>query len=78
MGWCSATRIFDPVVGALLDEKPVDKRDVIKMLIEVLEDGDWDCQQDSAYYDHPLVRSIFKELHPDWFEDEEPSNGNAP
>ena len=71
MGWCSATRILDTIVGALLDDKPVDKRAVIEHLISVLEDNDWDCQQDSAYWDHPLVRSIFKERRPDWFEDEE-------
>lgn len=66
MGWCSATRIFDPIVGALLDDKPVDKKALIKMLAEELENGDWDCQMDSNYWDHPLVREVFKELHPDW------------
>jgi hypothetical protein len=131
MGWCSATKIFDDVVGELLkkeksdslkelawlyqkysevisslpvsvedfiDERPTwskarlgtlmerankavenilsDKPDdsikeTIKRLIESLEDGDWDCQQDSAYYDHPIVRKAFMELHPDWFEEED-------
>lgn len=130
MGWCSATEIFDDVVGELLKQKKQDglkelawvfqqygealsslpasvedfiedrpswskaslstlmkkankaaddilygKHDdgiekVVKSLIESLEDGDWDCQQDSSYYDHPLVNGIFRELHPDWFEDE--------
>lgn len=67
MGWCSATIIFDKVVGALLDDK--DKKEAIKALIEALEDNDWDCQSDSDYFDHPLIKEIFKELHPSWFEE---------
>lgn len=66
MGWCSATLIFDNVCDALLAEKPADKKDTIRALIAALEDGDWDCQQDSAYWDNPLVREVMKELHPDW------------
>ena len=71
MGWCSATVIFDKVVGALLDESgEVDKKAVIKELIDTLEDGDWDCQQDSKHWDHPIVNAIFRERHPQWFEEE--------
>lgn len=71
MGWCSATRIFDPIVGALLNDKPVDKRALIKMMASELEDMDWDCQSESEYWEHPMVRSIFREMHPDWFEDDD-------
>lgn len=67
MGWCSATIIFDEVVGALLDGK--DKKEAIKALIQELEDNDWDCQSDSDYFEHPLIDEIFKELHPDWFDE---------
>ena len=66
MGWCSGTNIFDPIVGALLADKPIDKKAVIKIVAEALEDGDWDCQQDSDYWNHPLVREVFMELHPGW------------
>lgn len=71
MGWCSATIIFDSVVGALLDHQKINKKDVITMLIRKLEDGDWDCQQDSDYWDHPMVQEIFREMHPHWFEEDE-------
>lgn len=71
MGWCSATEIFDAVASALLDGGDVDKKNVLEIVISALEDGDWDCQQDSAFYDHPIVQEIFRELHPRWFEDEE-------
>lgn len=70
MGWCSATIIFDKVAGALLDDQPPDKKSVLKVVIDALEDGDWDCQQDSAYWSHPLIQEIFREMHPRWFEDE--------
>ena len=68
MGWCSATEIFDNVVESLLDPAK-DKEQVIKDLVNALENGDWDCQQDSEYYDNPIVQKVFKELHPSWFEE---------
>lgn len=71
MGWASAVEIFDVVAGALLDKKEVDKKSVLKTLIETLEDGDWDTQEDSEYYNHPVVREVMEELHPEWFNKEE-------
>ena len=59
MGWCSATYLFDNIVGALLGKDKIDTKEVIKNLINTLEEGDWDCQQDSDYYDHPVVKEIF-------------------
>jgi len=67
MGWCSATKIFDSIVYALLEEG--DKETVIKELITVLEDNDWDCQYDSFYWDNPLIQKCFKSTSPDLFED---------
>ena len=70
MGWCSATEIFDNVAGALLDsDKPKDTKEVLTQLVGALEEGDWDCQSDSDYWDHPIVREIMKELHPHWFKE---------
>ena len=71
MGWCSATEIFDSVVGALLGEGEIDKETTIKELINALEDGDWDCQQDSQYYKHPLVQKCFKQTSPELFDEDE-------
>lgn len=71
MGWCSATVLFDAVLDGLLGKKSKKNiEDTIRLLIEEFENMDWDCQQESAYYDHPIVQSVFKELHPDWFEDD--------
>ena len=69
MGWCSGTEIFDVVAGAVLEDLP--KEEIIERLIEVMEDHDWDCQCDSDHWNHPIVRKIFMERNPDWFEDEE-------
>lgn len=33
MGWCSATTIFDQIVEAVLSEKPLDKKAVIKAVM---------------------------------------------
>ena len=68
MGWCSATRIFDAVAEALLTDGDIDKKRILETVIDALEDGDWDCQQDSSYWDNPLVQEIMKERHPGWFE----------
>jgi hypothetical protein len=70
MGNCSATEIFDRVIDALIGKRGC-LRTGIKELILALEDDDWDCQQDSEWYDNPLVNSIFKEIHPEWFEEDE-------
>lgn len=71
MGWCSATEIFDSIVGHLIGDSTVPVEKVIENLVTSFEDADWDCQQDSDYYDHPVVRRVFVKLHPDWFEKDE-------
>jgi hypothetical protein len=66
MGWCSGTVAFDSVLDALLAEKKPSLEETIRSLVVTLEDMDWDCQQDSEYWSHPVVRSVMKKLHPDW------------
>jgi hypothetical protein len=70
MEWCSATVIFDRIAEVVLSDRPIDKRAVLKTAIEALEDGDWDCQQDSVYWNNPIVQEIMREKHPRWFEDD--------
>ena len=67
MGWCSGTQIFDSVVGALLKKTKRTEEEVISDLVDALEDMDWDCQQDSAFWDDPIVRRVFMAKHPEWF-----------
>ena len=75
MGFCSGTDIFDPVIKVIIestnaDISPTSKVVVVKSLINALEDHDWDCQDDSTYYNHPIVKQAMRELHPDWFRNE--------
>jgi hypothetical protein len=71
MGWCSGTYIFDSVASIILDEgKEFSKKEILKELINALEERDWDCERESAYFDHPLVQEIFKELKPYLFEED--------
>jgi len=71
MGWCSGTEIFDNVAESILSDKPIDKKQLLIDLIDTLESKDWDCQCESVYWDDPLVREIFMEREPEWFEDED-------
>ena len=71
MGWCSGTRLFDGMLSAFFNEDKLDKKEFIKQTIIELENMDWDCQQDSAYWNESLVQEIFREMHPDWFEEED-------
>lgn len=72
MGWCSGTDIFDriaeKVLGSELPEKS--QLEIIDTLVDALEDGDWDCQSDSDYFEHPIVQRVMREKHADWFEED--------
>lgn len=72
MGWCGGTEIFDDFVGMVLDQDLDDdeKRGLIKRLVVSLENNGWYCQSDNEYYNNTVVENVFRELHPDWFEDE--------
>jgi len=69
-GMVQCTEIFDTVMEIILGPKQKEL-EIIKRLIEALEDKDWDCQMDSAYRDHPLFIQAMKELHPEWYEEEQ-------
>lgn len=68
MGWCSGTVVFDNVCDALFaeDAKKPTTEETVRALAVALEESDWDCQQDSEYWSHPVVRKVMKELHPHW------------
>jgi len=71
MGWCSGTEIFDKVLKVILKKNSKMSEEatlmVIKALSKAMEDHDWDCQQDSDFYNHPLA----KKARPDWHEHED-------
>jgi len=69
MGWCSGTVVFDAVCDALLADN-ADKEYAIKSLIQALWDGDWDCENESEYFNNPIVKRCFKDMGADYWEDE--------
>lgn len=71
MGWCSGTQIFDAFCGIMFEPENTDFNEILKQFIAELENMDWDCHQDSAYWDKPVVQKAMRELHPSWFEDDE-------
>ena len=70
MGWCSGTIVFDAVCDALLSDNK-DTEYAIKALIEALHDGDWDCEPDSEYFEHPVVKKCFIDMGYDYFYEED-------
>lgn len=63
MGWSSANEIFDPVARALIDTgaTPEVKRKVLGDLINSLQDGDWDTEDESLelFRDDPAIVAAF-------------------
>jgi hypothetical protein len=79
MGWSGGHLVFDPVVKKVLElvalrEISEDRAtEIIKALVVALEDADWDTQNDSKYFNEPLIRLVFMDLHENWyFEGDEP------
>ena len=71
MGWNRGTDVFDPVAKAILglNMSYIRKEYVIEVLINALEELDWDTPDESEWIDHPLVQRVMLRLHPDWKEE---------
>jgi hypothetical protein len=69
MGWCSGTDLFDKVMDALFKADTIDKERFIEELILSFQNQDWDCEQDSEYWEHPVVNKVFRKMYPEWFRD---------
>lgn len=72
MGWASGSGLFGEIIDAV---KPVVKAKkarvkLYKKLISAFEDHDWDSQQECEGED-PAYDQALRELHPDWFEEDE-------
>ena len=63
MGWASGGDIFDPVAQGLIDAGASDdiKRQVLGTLIDKLQDGDWDTEDESMreFADDPIIAAEF-------------------
>jgi len=72
MGWASGTWVMQDIIVTLMSEiKCPDKRQrIYKGIIKALQGNDWDTQTECLDVD-PAFDAALKELHPDWFEDEQ-------
>lgn len=72
MGWASGSRLFSEVIDVVqkhvLDEE--ERVNIYKGLIDAFEDADWDTQ-DECVGEDPAYDAALKELHPDWYDDDE-------
>lgn len=71
MGWSSGTRLFVSIMDSIKDRVDVDTREEIYYdIIEAFEDFDCDELQE-CMGDDPAFDKVFKEIHPEYFEEEE-------
>lgn len=70
MGWSSGTQIFDDAVGAILESDASEhhKIRIIIHLIDTLFRRDWDCECESDYFKHPLVKTAFILFDPSYID----------
>lgn len=71
MGWSGGTDIFDSMFLAIrnADISREAQKQLIRTLVDSLEDQDWDTQDDSAYWHEDIVQEAVSE---DYQEDEGP------
>lgn len=76
MGWCNGgTLIFDTVCKQVLDKKDIPAKTqekIIRKLYAALSNADWDCECESNYIKHPIVKKIFIEdgnFDEEWYEE---------
>ena len=71
MGFGSGVDIFDEIASAIIEADDLSndhKAGILAIVIEALENHDWDTQDDARGYHEPgPVREAFKKVHPDWF-----------
>jgi len=63
MGWCSGTETFDAAMDMIFNEEK-SLKEKVRELIKTWQGMDWDCEGESAYWDHPLFREIWQEMYP--------------
>lgn len=70
MGWSSGSEIMNAVIKAvkpIVEDKEARKK-VYAPIIDVLQESDWDTEDESIGYDDAFDE-LMMERYPDWFED---------
>lgn len=71
MGWASGSDIMHGVIRGLMAAKVPDnqRHKVYCVVIETLEDHDWDTQTECLDID-PIFDKALRVVHPDWFKED--------
>lgn len=63
MGWCGGTEVFDAVADQILIDYPEylqpNEIDILCVLGKALQEKDWDCENESAYFDDSRFTGIW-------------------
>lgn len=72
MGWGSGSTLFSMVIDAVKPHVPDEakRQEIYKPLIEAFESQDWDTQ-DECMGEDPAYDAALKELHPDWYDEDD-------
>ena len=60
MGWSGGTDVFDDIAGVVLREPMPTREEILAAVIRALEEHDWDTQDESKYWEHPLAQEARK------------------
>lgn len=62
MGWCGGTDIFDKVMSHVLNNQNYTNDmacEIGSVLMDALDDQDWDTHEESMFCDHPALIELF-------------------
>lgn len=66
MGWCGGTEYFDGAMNLFIDYVPKEMREPLMYAwYRFIRDGDWDCVNESEYWDE--LKEILKKNEPDYW-----------
>lgn len=70
MGWARGADVANGSIKAInrTNLRPSEKRQFYLDIVPVLEDEDWDTQ-DECMEDDPVFEAAMKHLHPEWYDD---------
>ena len=67
MGWASGTQLFDNVIAIVLPRiDQTFRRHLFKDMLELFTDYDWDCINESRYWNDLDFQAAYQALWPDY------------
>ena len=68
MGWARGTELFDGVIDAALPMTmtAVNRQYLFEKILDLFMDYDWDCINESKYWENPDFQVAYQKLCPDY------------